>query len=131
MKITPIGILFFIIACIALWRVLRKFKHETMSIRSTVLWLTMWAVVGFSSIFPETLDYFVTLTRMGNRMLFILVISVFILLIMIFNLSSKLEKIQRDNMLMAQELSILRYRIDSYEKPSPAEPVQKKTKTET
>jgi hypothetical protein len=92
MKLTPIGILFFIIACFALWRVLRKFKHETMSIRSTVLLLIMLIAIGISSIFPSVMDYFMELAQMGDRILFILLISAFILLIMIFNLSSRLEK---------------------------------------
>lgn len=102
-----------------------------MSVRSTFLWVLMWAAIGMGSIFPSITDYFMGLAQMGNRMVFILLTAVFVLLILIFNLSSRLEKLQRDNMLMAQELAILRYRIDSIEKPHPTDSAHKNPETES
>lgn len=131
MKITTLSVLFFLSSCIVIWWALRKFKQETMSLRSTFLWILMWAAIGIGSIFPSITDYFMGLAQMGNRMVFILLTAVFVLLILIFNLSSRLEKTQRDNMLMAQELTVLQYRVDSLESSNPSHNVKNNPETES
>jgi hypothetical protein len=113
MKITTITVIFFLTSMFAIWLSIRKFRKETMSIRSAVVWISMWTAIGVCSIFPSILDFFMSLGQMGNRMFFILLMAVFFLLLLIFDLSSKLEKVQRDSTLLVQELTILRYKLDN------------------
>ena len=109
MKITSVTIIFFLFSCLVIWWIVRKFKKERVSIRYTILWIAIWAIIGIASIFPSGIDYFMKLAQMENRMFFILVIAAFILFDLVFVLNSKIEKMQRDNIKTLQEMAILKY----------------------
>ncbi len=109
MKITTITLLFFIFSCLIIWRITWNFKREDIGIRSVVIWISIWTIIGISSIFPSLLDFFVKMAQMEERIYFILLIAVFFMLFQVFNMTIKLEKIKRENMSIFQEITIMKY----------------------
>lgn len=122
MKITPITVLFFVVGCLAILRIIRNFKREEIRIRSTILWISIWLVIGIGSIFPSGMDYFMRLAQMENREFFIVLTAVFVLFALIFELNSKYEKVLKDNAKIIQEITILNYLLNrSQQENSPAQ----------
>ncbi|MFC1812825.1 DUF2304 family protein [Thermodesulfobacteriota bacterium] len=113
MKITILGVLIFILSLVLIGRSLWNIKHEKMGFRSGIIWVLMWAGIGFFSIFPEFLDKTMLLVQMKNRMLFILIIAVCVLFTIIFNLASRMDNIQRDLTKLAREIAIVNYKLEN------------------
>src|SRR6056297_1508117 len=118
MKLTPFGILFAVIATLAIIYVLQRLRRDAIGIRAAVTWLLLWLAIGFFSLFPTFLDTMMQLAQMENRVLFILLTAVLILFALVFNLSSRLDHQQRDIARLVQELSILNARLDDTNPPS-------------
>jgi len=112
MKVTLLSILFLLVSLFAIGLILYRIKFERIGIRSATIWVVLWAGIGFFSIYPDLLNTAVQLVQMKNRMLFLLTISVFVLFSFVFNLSSRLDKTQRDLSKIIQELSIINYQIE-------------------
>jgi len=115
MKITSISIIFFIIACFSMWRTIVKIKKETIGMRSGILWIVMWAGVGFFSLFPELLDIAVRLAQMKIRIVFILLVTVFILFALVFDYASRMDSMQRNIVKLAREIAIINYKLEKEE----------------
>ncbi len=112
MKITTITIIFALVAVAEIVRTVIRVKREAIGIRSALVWLLMWAGIGFFSLFPGLLNAAMHLAQMENRMFFIMVVSLFILFAIIFNLNSRLDKIQRNVSKLVQEIAILNYKVE-------------------
>ena len=85
-----------------------------MGIRSAIVWLLMWFGIGFFSLFPSLLNSIMRLAQMENRMFFILVLAVFLLFALVFNLSSRIDKMQTTLAKLIQEMAIMNYRMDGF-----------------
>lgn len=112
MKITSITLFFTLFSVVAIIFTFKSLKKDTIGIRSALIWFLLWTGIGFFSLFPFLLDSIMHLTQMKNRMFFILISAVFILFAILFNLSSKLDKMQRDSARLVQEIAILQNRIE-------------------
>ena len=112
MKITTMTIIISIFSFIQIIRIFLKMKDDKISIRSALVWVFIWIAIGLSSIFPSVMDYFMQAAQMLDRMIFVLLLSVFILFALLFNLVSKIEKLQRDNAKITRELAILKFNLN-------------------
>jgi|APSaa5957512535_1039671.scaffolds.fasta_scaffold103350_1 hypothetical protein len=108
MKITVMTIIISGLSSIEIYRIVNKCKHSRIGIRSASMWIIMWGAIGVCSVCPSLLNYFVDISQMGNREFFILLISVLLLFALMFNISSRQEKNQRDIAKIVQELGILK-----------------------
>jgi hypothetical protein len=116
MKFSSITILFFVVSCFSIWRILLRIKRETIGIRSGVIWILLWAGIGLFSIFPELLNTAMRMAQMKNRMFFILVLAVFILFALLSNLASRMDNIQRSIRKMAREIARIDFAMQSKDK---------------
>lgn len=116
MKLSSITILFFVVSCFSIWRILLRIKRENIGIRSGVIWILVWAGIGLFSIFPELLHTAMRLAQMKNRMYFILILAVFILFALLSNLASRMDNMQRNITKMAREIAKINYTIRSKDK---------------
>ncbi|MBW1672242.1 MAG: DUF2304 domain-containing protein [Deltaproteobacteria bacterium] len=112
MKITTLSVLFLIVSCLALWRTVVNLKRETIGIRSALIWTILWLSIGVFSIFPNLLNKTMRMAQMETRIIFILVIAVFILLALIFNLVSRMETMQRNLSKLVQEIALINSKIE-------------------
>ncbi len=116
MKITPLSIFFTFFAVFMIFVILSGIKKETIGLRSALMWVCLMLGIGFFSLFPECLDGVIRFFRMKERMIFILLTAVFVLLALIFNLNAKHERLQRDLAKTIQELALIKYRLDKEKK---------------
>jgi len=106
MKITTFTILLFVVAVISIIRIVLKFKQEKIKISSAILWISIWFSIGFFAVFPNLLNIAMGFAQMENRMFFIFIIAILFLFILIFNLSNRLDRVQKDTAKIVQELAI-------------------------
>lgn len=112
MKITPVTLLFVFSSIIALYYTVGRLKKDTIGIRSAVIWFLLWLFIGFFSLFPKLLNAAMRIAQMENRMFFILITAVFILFALAFNLSSRIDHLQRNISRLIQEISILNAKLE-------------------
>ena len=112
MKITTITILFAVIAILETGRTFYRLKKDLIGLRSALVWILMWLAILVFSLFPHLLDQLMRVAQMQNRMFFLLVIAVFILYALVFNLTSRLDNMRRDLAKAIQALSLLGYQKD-------------------
>ncbi len=116
MKITSITLIFTLLSVLAIFYTLKSLKKDLMGIRSALVWLFLWIGIGFFSLFPSRLNSIMHFAQMEVRMFFILVVAVFILFALNFNLNSKMEKMQRTSSRLVQELAIIKAQIEKEKK---------------
>ena len=112
MKISSMTLFFSLLSLLAIWYTLNSLKKESMGIRSAVAWLLLWFGIGFFSLFPSLLNSVMRLSQMENRMFFILVLAVFILFALVFNLSSRIDRMQTTLARLVQEMAIMNYKVN-------------------
>ncbi len=111
MKITSITIFFAIVSLLLICFTLSSLKKEKMGIRSGFVWIIMWLSIGFFSLFPSLLDKAMQLAQMENRMFFILLIAIFILFSLVFNMATRIDKMERNIARLVQTITIKEYEI--------------------
>ena len=116
MKITVISITFFIISALSIWQIFLRIKKNQIGVRSALIWIGLWAGIGFFSLFPELLDTAVRLVQMKTRMLFILLVAVFILFALVFNYASRMDNMQRNITQLTREIATLNFKIEKKNK---------------
>ncbi len=121
MKITIIGILFFLAACLAILRTVKKIQDENIGFRSGLIWILLWVGIGFFGMFPNILNAAMQFAQMGNRVLFVLVLAVLILLAIVFNQASNMENMNRNLKKLAREIAILNYKLEKKNKDTPSQ----------
>jgi hypothetical protein len=116
MRITPVTVFIAVFAVFIIAVVLSKIKKETIGIRSALVWLCLMSGIGFFGIFPEMLDWIIRLVHLEERLLFVLLSAIFILLAMIFNLNTRFDRMERNWAKTIQELALLTYRLEQKDK---------------
>ncbi len=79
MKLTPFSIFIVILSILAIALILTRLRKDAIGIRSATIWIMLWFGIGFFGLFPALLNTGMHVAQMGNRMIFVLVIAVFIL----------------------------------------------------
>ena len=118
MKVSTTTIIFACISIAAILYIIRMAKDDRLGIRSAVLWFLLWLGIGFFSLFPEMLNALMKLAQMENRMFFIPLMAIFVLFLVVFNLSSRMDSMHRTVSTLAKEIALLKYQMeDEFEKP--------------
>ena len=112
MKITSTTLLFTLFSVAAITYTFNSLKKDTIGIRSALIWILLCTGIGFFSLCPSLLNSIMRLAQMENRMFFILTSAVFILFALLFNMGSKMEKMQRTSARLVQEIAILQHRLE-------------------
>jgi len=107
MKITVLSVLFLVVSCLAMWRIVLNFRREAIGFRSALIWVTLWLGIGVFSIIPGLLNSAMRIAQMESRITFILVIAVFVLFALVFNLASRVDTMHRDLSKLVQEIASL------------------------
>jgi hypothetical protein len=110
MKLTIITAFFAVFSASMIIYIFSRIKRETIGFRSALVWLSLWLGIGFFSIFPGLLDWATRVAQMELRIFFVLLVAVFILFAIVFNLSSRLDRMQRNLERVVQELAMTNYR---------------------
>ncbi len=110
MKVTSITIFFALVSCISIWRILMNIKGDRIGIRSGMIWICLWLCIGLFALFPDLLDKLMVIAQMESRMFFLLVVAVFILFAVVFNLVSRIDTLQRNLSKIVQEMAIMKTR---------------------
>lgn len=113
MRITALTLFFSAISCVAIGRTLYNVKRDTVGFRSATAWIVLWAGIGFFSLFPSRLNAVMLIAQMENRTLFMLIVAVFILFALLFNLVSRVDKVHRNIGKLTQEIAILNYKLEN------------------
>lgn len=116
MKITTLTVLFLLLSCLAVWRIARNIKRESMGIRSALIWIVLWMSIGVFAVFPDLLNSAMRLAQMESRIFFILVLAVFILFALVFNLVSRMDTMQRNLSKVVQEIALINSEIEENSK---------------
>ena len=116
MKITIISITFFIISGLSIWQICLRIKKNQIGIRSALIWIGLWAGIGFFSLFPELLDTAVRLVQMKTRILFMLLVAVFVLFALVFNYASRMDNMQRNITKLTREIATLNFKLEKKNK---------------
>jgi hypothetical protein len=119
MKITPLTIIICIFASVGLVRLLQRVARDGIALRSASIWIITWTSLALFSIFPDLLNELVAAAGMENRLFFVLIIAVMALTAIVFNLTSRMDRLNRDIGLVIRELAIANYRVDKMKPDSP------------
>lgn len=122
MKITPVTIFLAAFAVLMIFIILSRIKREAIGLRSALVWLCIMIGIGTFSLFPSILDRLILFAQMKERMMFVLLSAVFILLAFIFNLSSRYDRLQRNWAKTVQEIALIEYRLKKKETNPPVDP---------
>ena len=112
MKITSFTLLLLTISILFIAYTIYRLRADKIGILSAIIWVILWLGIGFFGLFPNLLDPLMQLAQMKNRMFFILLVAVMVLFMLIFNLSSKMDRMQRTSAKLIQELSLLKNHIE-------------------
>jgi hypothetical protein len=112
MKITTLTVLFLLLSCLAIWKIALNLKRESIGIRSALIWIVLWLSIGVFAIFPDLLNSAMRLAQMESRIFFVLVLAVFILFALVFNLVSRMDTMQRDMSKLVQEIALINSKIE-------------------
>lgn len=102
-------------------RTILKAGQGSISIRQATVWIILWGAIGFGSLFPSRIDYFVRAAQMGDRMFFILLISVLVLFAVVFGMTARLDRMQRDFAKLVQEQALMRFKTHKDQQPNNTE----------
>jgi hypothetical protein len=113
MKITLFTVIICVFASASLIRLLWRVARDGMALRSALVWIIMWLSLAVFSIFPDLLNHLVTAAGMEDRLSFLLITAVLALTALLFNLTSRVDRMHRDVGLAIREIAVANYRIDS------------------
>lgn len=105
-------IIIFIVGILAIFRIWHLFKNERTTIKNAIFWTVLWIVVGIGILVPDSIDFAMKIFRMENRLFFISIFGLLILLIIVYNLSISQKRNERIIAKLVQETAILNYKLD-------------------
>ncbi len=99
-------------ACIAgIWMVVNRVGRERIGLTAAMIWLAIWLMIGLGTVFPVILDTLLPLVQLKERVIFALVIALMALFALAFGLTTRLERLRRDQSRLVRELAITNYRL--------------------
>lgn len=113
MKITIAGIIIAGLSLMLLFISVRSILKDRLGIRSGLIWIILWSFIGFFSIFPDFLNTAMHIIQMKNRFIFIMFIAILILLALVFNLTNRIDHLQRNLTKLAREIAVTNYKVDN------------------
>ncbi len=106
MRLTVIRLLVFLFSCLALWFTVRRYRENAVGFRSTAIWFVLLGAIALTSLFPDLLELLTPLTGMRNRMFFVLLVGILVLYALLFNITSRLERMERNLRRLTQQRAL-------------------------
>lgn len=100
-----LGVLIGIIAIIV---AILRLKNNKMSAGMAFLWIIIWLVVIWVSIFPNSTNTFATLTGIGRGLDLVLIIGLIGGYYLIFKMYGKIENMDKEITLLVREIALQR-----------------------
>lgn len=126
-----LGVLIGIIAIIV---AILRLKNNKMSVGIAFLWIIIWLVVIWVSIFPNSTNTFATLTGIGRGLDLLLIIGLIVGYYLIFKMYGMIENMDKEITLLVREIALqrgdLKEKIDD-EYPTDSNSLDEKTKTKS
>ena len=126
-----LGVLIGIIAIIV---AILRLKNNKMSVGMAFLWIIIWLVVIWVSIFPNSTNTFATLTGIGRGLDLVLIIGLIGGYYLIFKMYSMIENMDKEITLLVREIALqrgdLKEKIDD-EYSTDSNSLDEKTKTKS
>lgn len=122
-----IGIIAIIIAVLRL-------KNGKMSLGMASLWILIWLIVIWVSIFPDSTNIFANLTGIGRGLDLVLILGLIVGYYLIFKMYSMIENMDKEITLLVREIALqrtdLKEKVDDEYSLNPNSPDEKnKTKS--
>ena len=102
------NIYFIIISVLILLYTLYSVRKENLSIKTSFIWILASIIMLLLSIFPYSIDWFAQFFGIYYAPSLLLTLCVVVLLILNFNMSNKIAKLQEKVIDLAQEISVLK-----------------------
>ena len=112
MIVTPLTVIILLLSLFEIGRTFYRMIHERLGIRSGLIWVIAWAVVGVVSVYPDLLNGLLEVAQMENRLAFAILLAVLFLLALVFSLTSRLERAERAVLRAHQDLAIINVRLE-------------------
>jgi len=96
-------ILFFLFA---LSRVVLRYKKQELTIGSFVFWMLFWVLAGIVVVVPNSSAYLAEIVGIGRGADLVVYTTIALLFFMVFKLSVKIEKINKDITKIVREESL-------------------------
>ena len=96
-----IGIIAILIAALRL-------KNGKMSVGMASLWILIWLVVIWVSIFPDSTNVFASLTGIGRGLDLVLILGLIVGYYLIFKMYSMIENMDKEITLLVREIALQR-----------------------
>lgn len=126
-----LGVLIGIIAIIV---AILRLKNNKMSVGIAFLWIIIWLVVIWVSIFPNSTNTFATLTGIGRGLDLVLIIGLIVGYYLIFKMYGMIENMDKEITLLVREIALqrgdLKEKIDD-EYSTDSNSLDKKAKTKS
>ena len=126
-----LGVLIGIIAIIV---AILRLKNNKMSVGMAFLWIIIWLVVIWVSIFPNSTNTFATLTGIGRGLDLVLIIGLIVGYYLIFKMYGMIENMDKEITLLVREIALqrddLKEKIDD-EYSTDSNSLDEKTKTKS
>lgn len=126
-----LGVLIGIIAIIV---AILRLKNNKMSVGIAFLWIIIWLVVIWVSIFPNSTNTFATLTGIGRGLDLLLIIGLIVGYYLIFKMYGMIENMDKEITLLVREIALqrgdLKEKIDD-EYSTDSNSLDEKTKTKS
>lgn len=100
-----LGVLIGIIAIIV---AILRLKNNKMSVGIAFLWIIIWLVVIWVSIFPNSTNTFATLTGIGRGLDLVLIIGLIVGYYLIFKMYGMIENMDKEITLLVREIALQR-----------------------
>ncbi len=97
-----------LIGIIAIIVGLLRLKNGKMSLGMAALWIIIWMVVIWISIFPESTNLFAGLTGIGRGLDAVLIFGLIFSYYLIFKMYSMIENMDREITLLVREIALQR-----------------------
>ncbi len=97
-----------LIGIIAIIIGLLRFKNGKMSLGIASLWIIIWILVIWISIFPESTNLFASLTGIGRGLDAVLIFGLIFGYYLIFKMYSMIENMDREITLLVREIALQR-----------------------
>ncbi len=107
-----INLIVFGFALLAALQSLRLFVMDRTSIRTTVLWTTLWIGIAVFGLYPALLDHIMAAIQMESRTFFIAVVGLAILYRLQFRSTQERDLLERRVGRLTQEVALLRYQLE-------------------
>lgn len=113
MKLTSVTLFFAVFALGMIFNIVLRVKQERTGIRSALIWFFLWVFIGFFSLFPELLNWATRFAQMESRIIFVLLLAVFVLFAFMFSVTTRLDRMQRNIEKLVQEIALTNFKVET------------------